>query len=977
MATVTEIWKCPGCGAHVDIASLGLYAEVRCPRCFLTARVHSQLGNFRLDSVLGIGGMSVVYRAFDVVLHRPLALKVLNDNFRDQPERIERFENESAMMARVRHENVTAVYSAGRAYGQFYIAMELVEGVNLEYMVTEKKPMEPRAALEVIQQVALGLDAAHNAGLLHRDMKPGNVLITAEGNAKVIDFGLAIDSKEGDTEEIIWATPFYVPPETLQRKPEDVRTDIYALGMTLRYLLTGIEKFDTEATSLNALVQIKRKLQPLSQLRPDLLPALYDLVDHMTEFQPAERPENYHELLEEIRDVIRRLDAEAAQPDSGKPMLKALPAGIAMLVCAGLGAFIAYESMPPLKEAKQKFIPVASANRRASNTRAMNETLSLLQQGDYRQAVRALLGAAAGAEEPTMGAWCAQLAKILLASQVNDPSSEQVAQEQLERHLSNTSNVSDAGKSIFRMLSEMDHTDYPGTQNWQCGICDWEMTPKSELRKNIRSVAVNDNWHPVVKLMELFILAEKAVWFGYEDLNRECREAIAKLQGLEEYAVLLRALNDPKGSIHRVNGNTRAERMNVEAMLRRRDFTGALPYFNHLANDTNFSPEVREEGKIFSEACTMARIMLSTLKRKRGSAFNDQMNNDELVALARGLSPTSRPAAWADSSLNSDSSAEAAIDGKTDTLWRPNDNHIGHSFVLDLDHMDDIEAIRVDWNRSTPMSFIANIYSDGKSYSTPVSRRSSVSIFNVQNRPIDRFELVFEDTAAVDADGIGITNIYLIKKDGSTVNPPQSVGQNDFADELRAVLLFLTSKRSEAYDQIRYVISREGAASPFSTIALDWMKRLQRDLKRIPVTGHRKIQTPADMIRSCRSSVPVRVLPGKTIKFTNAPPLPAAQIMSCDLEVAELLRDRGVVEIMPGNTVAVLGVKDVKYKDFTPQVGKIQPCPAEYAQDMQKSGIVKVISSSAEWTQVSGNVDRQSPFSALMQRIIDLDATVK
>ena len=88
---------------QVDIAPLGLYAEVTCPRCFYVDRVHAQLGNFRLDGVLGVGGMSVVYRAMDMALHRPLALKVLNDTFRDQPERIERFENESAMMARVRH----------------------------------------------------------------------------------------------------------------------------------------------------------------------------------------------------------------------------------------------------------------------------------------------------------------------------------------------------------------------------------------------------------------------------------------------------------------------------------------------------------------------------------------------------------------------------------------------------------------------------------------------------------------------------------------------------------------------------------------------------------------------------------------------------------------------------------------------------------------------------------------------------------
>ena len=214
--------------------------EIACPDCGVRSFVHGLLANYKIDSILGIGGMSVVFRARDMVLGRPLAIKVLNDTYRDEPERIEGFENECALMAKVRHENVVSVYSAGWARGQFYIAMELVDGRNLELIVAERGFLLPADALEIVRQVALGLQAANEAGLLHRDVKPGNVLITPEGQAKVLDFGLSLEDKPGvETEDVIWATPYYVPPETLHRQPESVQTDIYALGAVMYHMITG------------------------------------------------------------------------------------------------------------------------------------------------------------------------------------------------------------------------------------------------------------------------------------------------------------------------------------------------------------------------------------------------------------------------------------------------------------------------------------------------------------------------------------------------------------------------------------------------------------------------------------------------------------------------------------------------------------------------------------------------------------------
>lgn len=318
--------------------------EIACPGCGSRAFVHGLLANYKIDSILGIGGMSVVFRARDMVLGRPLAIKVLNDTYRDEPERIEGFENECSLMAKVRHENVVSVYSAGWARGQFYIAMELVDGRNLELVVAERGFLLPADALEIVRQVALGLQAANEAGLLHRDVKPGNVLITPEGQAKVLDFGLSLEDKPGvETEEVIWATPYYVPPETLHRQSESVQTDIYALGMTLRNLLTGESTLPGTPQTLNDMVVAKKTLPGIASLSPRLDPRLCELVDRMTAYEVADRPAGYDELLREIAEAQAAL-AAALDPEERarryRRKLYAAACGLGSIAAGAVGGFL-------------------------------------------------------------------------------------------------------------------------------------------------------------------------------------------------------------------------------------------------------------------------------------------------------------------------------------------------------------------------------------------------------------------------------------------------------------------------------------------------------------------------------------------------------------------------------------------------------------------------------------------------------------
>ena len=347
-----DIWGCPECGQELDLTNVGFYTEIVCPNCGHKEIVHTKLANYDLTGVLGVGGMSVVLKAVDPVLKRQVAIKVLNDAYRNQPERIARFERECALMAKVRHENVVGVYSAGWARGQFYIAMELVEGRDLEYVVSNFGPIRQTEVLSMARQVALGLRAANRAGLLHRDMKPGNILVTPSGKAKVLDFGLSLTHRDEDTEQVIWATPYYVAPETIFREAEDVRTDIYALGMTMRYLLTGEDAFsDKPPAGIAVLAEYKRRLPSLRVGHLYLADSLCDLVDHMTEFDPQARPLSYDALLREIDDVMTdlRMGDTLDTPEGKRRFFRRLLLGAAATLGAGAvaAAVTSILSTPP------------------------------------------------------------------------------------------------------------------------------------------------------------------------------------------------------------------------------------------------------------------------------------------------------------------------------------------------------------------------------------------------------------------------------------------------------------------------------------------------------------------------------------------------------------------------------------------------------------------------------------------------------
>ena len=214
-------------------------------------RVGSELAGYRLETLVGRGGMGVVYRAYDLALERPVALKILAPELAEDERFRERFLRESRLAASIDHPNIVPVYDAGEVAGELYIAMRYVDGAELKQLLAEG-PLPKEQAVAIAGQIAAALDAAHARGLVHRDVKPSNVLVTADGHVYLADFGLTrrlSDQAGGFEAGLSLGTPAYVAPEQIEGKEVDGRADQYSLACLLHECLTGVPPFarSTEA----------------------------------------------------------------------------------------------------------------------------------------------------------------------------------------------------------------------------------------------------------------------------------------------------------------------------------------------------------------------------------------------------------------------------------------------------------------------------------------------------------------------------------------------------------------------------------------------------------------------------------------------------------------------------------------------------------------------------------------------------------
>jgi serine/threonine protein kinase len=249
------------------------------------------LPGFKILGVLGRGGMATVYKARQLRLKRLVAVKVIDRSLAGYGEIVERFRQEQALGARLRHPNLTAVYQAGRAAGYSYLVMEFVAGDNLNEFVGRYGPLPVAEACEVIRQAALGLQHLHEHGLVHRDVKPSNLMLTPAGEVKVLDLGLARHLDEpGEGARITWQGQFlgtldYVAPEQCEDPHAvDIRADVYGLGCTLYELLAGQPPFarpGCESAFQKMKAHAEAPVPPIRERRPDVPEGLARILERM------------------------------------------------------------------------------------------------------------------------------------------------------------------------------------------------------------------------------------------------------------------------------------------------------------------------------------------------------------------------------------------------------------------------------------------------------------------------------------------------------------------------------------------------------------------------------------------------------------------------------------------------------------------------------------------------------------------------
>src|ERR1700676_3366506 len=233
---------------------------------------------YRVISRLGSGGMADVYLAEDQLLGRQVAVKLLHHHFAEDQEFVERFRREASSAAALSHPNIVGIFDRGEWNGTYYIAMEYVAGRTLKAIVREEGPLQPAAAIDIVVQILRAARFAHRRGVIHRDLKPHNVILDEEGRARVTDFGIArAGASDMTLTGSIMGTAQYLSPEQAQGYAVSAASDIYSVGVILYELLTGGVPFEGETAVAIAFKQVSAEPRPPSELNP-LLPASLDLV---------------------------------------------------------------------------------------------------------------------------------------------------------------------------------------------------------------------------------------------------------------------------------------------------------------------------------------------------------------------------------------------------------------------------------------------------------------------------------------------------------------------------------------------------------------------------------------------------------------------------------------------------------------------------------------------------------------------------
>lgn len=292
-----------------------------------------RIGTFTIEEKIGEGGMGVVYRARDPRLQRTVAIKRIHPRLQGREEVMDRFLSEARAIAAVSHPNIGQIYAIHDEEDLPYLVMELLQGPSFDQLVERDGPLSSAETIRVAISAAKALRAAVRSGIIHRDVKPSNLLVDSRGEVKLVDFGLAGNLGENpqDDPELL-CTPQYGSPEQIQGWSLDERSDIYSLGATIFHLLTGKPPFERETRVDLMVAQVNEPAPHPGSIQQGIHPELASLVIRMLEKKPEDRPHDHEALLDELTALQQKIDPAAARNRKASGLL--LASGVATIIGA-------------------------------------------------------------------------------------------------------------------------------------------------------------------------------------------------------------------------------------------------------------------------------------------------------------------------------------------------------------------------------------------------------------------------------------------------------------------------------------------------------------------------------------------------------------------------------------------------------------------------------------------------------------------
>ena len=261
-------------------------------------------GRYQVLSKIGAGGMADVYKAKDCMLNRYVAVKVLKKEYREDENFVKKFRSEAQAAAGLLNPNIVNVYDVGEDRGLYYMVMELVEGITLKEYVQKKGKLSSKEAISIAIQMCTGIEAAHNHHIIHRDIKPQNIIISKEGKVKVTDFGIAKATTSQTVSTSAMGSVHYVSPEQARGGYCDEKSDIYSAGITMYEMVTGRVPFDGDSTVSVAMKHLQENITPPSEYAPDLYPALEKIILKCTQKSAERRYQSAGELIQDLKRAL-------------------------------------------------------------------------------------------------------------------------------------------------------------------------------------------------------------------------------------------------------------------------------------------------------------------------------------------------------------------------------------------------------------------------------------------------------------------------------------------------------------------------------------------------------------------------------------------------------------------------------------------------------------------------------------------------